>query len=152
MITRSEILDQLKIELDKLIDQSNQSLKEVKKVAATQAWKVLQLAIALSIQFLENIAIDFSGPDKKLIAMDAISSFYDKVFTVVNVPFVPGFIEPLMHRYIKAFLMALVGVSIDAMVTTFREIGVFKDKDVKSQSLDYKKSKSIKTTKKRKSK
>jgi|688.fasta_scaffold119350_5 hypothetical protein len=150
MTDRIQILDNLKLELDKLIDQSQQSLQETKKVAAAQAWKILQLAIALSIQFLENIAVSFSGPDKKLIAMEAISSFYDKVFTIVDVPFIPGFIEPLMHRYIKAFLMGLVGVSIDAMVTTFREIGVFKDKDVKSQSLVSKKPKSIKTTKKRK--
>ncbi len=144
-----QILNAVKLELDKLVDQSKQSLNEVKAVAVAQAWKILQLAVALSVQLLENIAIDLSGPDKKIIAMNAISTFYDKMFTVIDIPLVPNILEPIMHKYMKAFLMALVGASIDATVTTFRQVGVFKSKDVQVQSV-IKKVKAKKSTKKRK--
>lgn len=143
-----KIIDSLQQELAKFATESKESLKVVKTVAATQAWKILQLAIAITIQFIENIATDLSGPDKKKIAMQALSEFYDKVFTVVKVPFLPSLLEPLMHKYVKAFLMALVGASIDAMVTTFKQVGVFKDKNITTLSTT--KKKTIKTSKKRK--
>jgi hypothetical protein len=144
-----KIIDNLKIELAKFVSESKESLKIVENIAAVQAWKILQLAIAISVQFIENIATDLSGPDKKKIAMQALSEFYDKVFTVVKVPFLPSLIEPLMHKYVKAFLMALVGASIDAMVTTFRQVGIFKDKNIVTSSTTTQK-KTIKTSKKRK--
>lgn len=143
-----KIIDSLQQELAKFATESKESLKVVKTVAATQAWKILQLAIAITIQFIENIATDLSGPDKKKIAMQALSEFYDKVFTVVKVPFLPSLLEPLMHKYVKAFLMALVGASIDAMVTTFKQVGIFKDKNITTLSTT--KKKTIKTSKKRK--
>ena len=148
MLDKNQLLDSIKVELDKLIDQSKQSASEVKRVAATQAWKILQLAVAISVQLLENIAVDLSGPDKKTVAMEAISKFYDNVFKVVDVPFVPSILEPWIHKYTKAFLMALVGASIDAMVTTFKQIGLFKEKNIKSLSAP--KPKTIKSRKKRK--
>lgn len=121
-----KIIDNLQIQLNKFITESKESLQIVKDVTATQAWKILQLAIAISIQEIENIAIDLSGPDKKKIAMQALSEFYDKIFIVVQIPFLPSFAEPLLHKYVKAFFMALVGASIDAMVTTFKQVGVFR--------------------------
>jgi hypothetical protein len=143
-----KIIDSLQQELSKFAAESKESLNVVEKVAAAQAWKILQLAIAISIQFIENMATDLSGPDKKKIAMQALSEFYDKVFMVVKVPFLPSLIEPLMHKYVKAFLMALVGASIDAMVTTFKQVGIFKDKNITTLSTT--KKKTIKTSKKRK--
>ena len=85
----------------------------------------MQLAIAVVIQTIEKLGKDLSSQDKKLLAMSLLSNFYDKVFLVVDVPFVPNTIEPLMHKYIKSFLMILVSASIDAMVTTFRNAGIF---------------------------
>jgi hypothetical protein len=126
------IIDNLQIQLNKFITESKESLQIVKDVTATQAWKILQLAIAISIQEIENIAIDLSGPDKKKIAMQALSEFYDKIFIVVQIPFLPSFAEPLLHKYVKTFFMALVGASIDAMVTTFKQVGVFKSQSVVS--------------------
>lgn len=129
----AEITDQLKKGLDKLVEESKSSMKDVQRVAAAQAWKILQLAIAISIQIIENIATNLSGPEKKAIALTALSEFYDKVFLIVDVPMIPNIIEPMVHKYVKAFLMTLVGASIDAMVTTFREIGVFKTKTLSTQ-------------------
>lgn len=143
-----KIIDNLRVELNRFISESKESLKIVENVAAAHAWKILQLAVAISIQFIENIATDLSGPDKKRIAMQALSEFYDKVFTVVKIPFLPSFAEPLLHKYVKAFFMALVGASIDAMVTTFKQVGVFKDKNINTLSVT--KKKTIKTSKKRK--
>jgi hypothetical protein len=122
-------------EIDKLIEQTKNSLEEVRSVAVGQAWKILQLAVATTIQVIETKTIELSGPDKKTLAMDIISNFYNKVFVIVDIPFVPNLLEPVMHKYIKGFLMVLVGASIDAMVSTFRQIGVFKSKSIVSQSI-----------------
>ena len=117
----------ISIEVDKLIDQAKVSLNEVKIVAIAQAWKILQLAVASTIQIIENTATDLTGKDKKAIAMELLSKFYDSVFVIVDIPFVPNLIEPIIHKYVKTFLMILVSATIDAMVTTFRNTGVFVD-------------------------
>ena len=44
---------------------------------------------------------------------------------MVDVPFVPNIIEPVMHKYIKGMLMIMVSASIDATVTIFRQTGIF---------------------------
>jgi hypothetical protein len=122
-------------EIDKLIEQTKKSLEEVRSVAVGQAWKILQMAVATTVQVIETKTIELSGPDKKTMAMDIISNFYNKVFVIVDIPFVPNLLEPVMHKYIKGFLMVLVGASIDAMVATFRQIGVFKSKSIVTQSI-----------------
>jgi len=115
----------LKPELEKLISQAKSSLNEVQRIALAQAWKILQLAIVATIKIIEDNSPELNGKDKKTIAMETLSKFYDSVFIVVDVPFVPNVIEPIIHKYIKTFLMVLVGSSIDAMVTTFRNLGIF---------------------------
>lgn len=85
----------------------------------------MQLAVASIVQIIENIGTDLSSPDKKTLAMNLLSGFYDKVFLVVDIPVVPNVLEPIIHKYVKAFLMILVSASIDAMVTTFRNTGIF---------------------------
>lgn len=119
-------------EVEKLIVQAKSSLNEVKIVAIAQAWKILQLAVASVIQVIENTATDLAGKDKKIIAMELLSKFYDSVFVVVDIPFVPNVLEPIIHKYVKSFLMLLVSSTIDAMVTTFRNTGVFVDHNVKA--------------------
>lgn len=118
-------------EIDKLIVQAKTSLNEVKTVAIAQAWKILQLAVAATIQIIENSADGLAGKDKKAIAMELLSKFYDSVFIVIDIPFVPNLVEPIIHKYVKSFLMILVSSTIDAMVTTFRNTGVFVDPSVK---------------------
>lgn len=115
------------LEVEKLVNQAKISLNEVKVVALAQAWKILQLAVASTIQIIENTATDLAGKDKKAIAMELLNKFYDSVFVVVDIPFVPNLVEPIIHKYVKAFLMVLVSSTIDAMVTTFRNTGVFVD-------------------------
>jgi hypothetical protein len=120
-------LKDIKPEIDKLVEQAKLSLKSVEKVAIDQAWKILQLAVVATIQVIENKAINLPGADKKVIAMDMLSKFYDSVFLVINIPFVPNLVEPIIHKYVKIFLMVLVSSTIDAMVTTFRNTGIFVD-------------------------
>lgn len=124
------LVDLLKPELENLINESKVALREVKRVAIAQAWKVLQLAVARTIQAIEDAAIGLAGKDKKAAAMELLSRFYDSVFIVVDIPFVPTIVEPIIHKYVKSFLMVLVGSTIDAMVTTFRQTGVFVDPSV----------------------
>ena len=122
MLTIKELVS---LEVEKLIKQTKTSLNEVQTVALSQAWKILQLAVASVIQIIENTAIDLQGKDKKAIAMELLSKFYDSVFVVVDIPFVPNIFEPMIHKYVKNLLMILVGATIDAMVTTFKQTGVF---------------------------
>lgn len=85
----------------------------------------MQLATASVIQIIEKLGHDISSQDKKVLAMDLLNKFYDSVFVVVDIPVVPNFLEPIIHKYVKAFLMILVSATIDALVTTFRNTGVF---------------------------
>lgn len=117
--------DLIRAEVEKLILSSKNSLNDVKRLAVAEAWKVLQLATASIIQIIEAVGNDISSPDKKALAMDLLNKFYDAVFVVVDIPVVPNILEPVIHRYVKAFLMVLVSASIDALVTTFRNTGVF---------------------------
>lgn len=125
----------IKIEIEKLINNTKESLGVVKNVALAQAWKILQLAVAAVVQIIEEIATNLAGPDKKVIAMEALSKFYDGVFIMIDIPFVPNFLEPIIHKYVKSILMIMVSATIDAMVTTFRNTGVFIDSKTKINSL-----------------
>lgn len=122
--------DLVRVEVEKIILSTKESLNTVKAIAVSEAWKILQLTVASVIQLIEKICNDLSSSDKKTLAMELLSSFYDKVFVVVDIPVVPNMLEPLIHKYVKAFLMILVSSTIDALVTTFRNTGVFLKKQV----------------------
>ena len=110
---------------NKLHQEIKNSLANLKSVALSEAWKSLQLVTASTVQIIEAVAKDLEGSEKKQIAMDYISNFYDRVFIIVDIPFVPNLVEPIIHRYIKKILMIMVSSSVDATVTIFRETGVF---------------------------
>jgi hypothetical protein len=112
-------------ELENLVTQSKQAIGEVKRVALSQAWKVLQLVVANVIQKIEANGQGLAGKDKKTIALQFLSQFYDKTFIIIDIPFVPTLIEPIIHNSVKSILMVLVGATIDAMVITFKNVGVF---------------------------
>lgn len=120
--------DLIKNEVEKLVQKAKESLKEVRNVALAEAWKILQLTAASIIQVIEAMGNDLSSPEKKQLAMDLISGFYDKVFIVIDIPVVPNLFEPIIHKYVKGVLMILVSSTIDALVTTFRNTGVFLSK------------------------
>lgn len=112
-------------EVEKLTITTQKSLAHIKAIAIDEAWKLLQIATATIIQIIESIGKDLAGPDKKKLAMDLISNFYDKVFVIIDIPYVPNMLEGYIHQYVKQFLMILVGSTIDSMVTIFRNTGVF---------------------------
>jgi hypothetical protein len=115
----------VKEQVEKLTQQTKESIENLKRVAIGEAWKLLQLATASVVQIIENTADNLSGPEKKELALSLLNNFYDRVFVVVDVPFVPQLIEPIIHKYIKNILMIMVSASIDATVTIFRNTGVF---------------------------
>ena len=112
-------------EVEKLTVNTKKLLPEVQKIAVDEAWKLLQLITATIIQIIESIGKDLSGPKKKKMALDLISRFYDSTFIIVDVPYLPNILESYLHKYVKQFLMMLVGSTIDSMVTIFRNTGVF---------------------------
>lgn len=124
-MTSQELITQ---EVQKLIETVKKSLSDVKSIAVAEAWKVLQLAVSTVVQIIESVGTDLSSPDKKALAMSLLDEFYDKVFLVIDIPVVPNLIEPIIHKYVKAFLMLLVSSTIDSMVTVFRNTGVFQAK------------------------
>jgi hypothetical protein len=105
-----------------------QSLKNLKSVALSEAWKALQLVVASTVQITEAIAKDLEGKDKKAIVTEYINSFYDTTFTIIDIPLVPNIFEPMIHSYVKKVLMILVSSSIDATVSIFRQTGIFLQK------------------------
>ena len=113
-----------------LVDKAKAILQSVKEVAMPQAWNILQLATVDIIQSIENNSPTLKGADKKTLAMTMISNFYDQVFTLVNFPFVPKLLQPIIQKYVKQLLMLLVSSSIDAFVITFRNNGIFIDPSV----------------------
>jgi hypothetical protein len=113
------------LQINNIVDSAKAILKQAQSVAVPQAWNVLQLAVADIVQQIQLTHPELKGSNKKEIAMNAVSSFYDQVFLVVEFPFLPHFLQPIIQRYVKQLLMILVGASIDAMVTTFKNTGVF---------------------------
>jgi len=113
--------------IQSLVEKAKIILKAVTDVAMPQAWNILQLATVDVIQSIENNSPALKGADKKTLAMTMISNFYDQVFTVVNFPFVPKLLQPIIQKYVKQILMLLVSSSIDALVITFRNNGIFVD-------------------------
>jgi hypothetical protein len=128
MTTFNLINEEVNKQLEDSTKELQLRLKDLKKVALYEAWKILQLAVANIVRQIETSCKDLAGSDKKNVAMNFISKFYDTTFVVVDVPVVPNVLEPIIHKYVKGILMILVGASIDAMVTTFREVGVFLSK------------------------
>jgi hypothetical protein len=118
----------IRLQIIELVNQTKNSIGEIKIIAIAEVWKILQLLTATVIQVIEKVGTDLSGPDKKKLAMELIDSFYDNIFNVVDLPFIPNGLEFLLHSYIKKILMILVDSAIDAMVATFRDIGVFSSK------------------------
>lgn len=112
-------------ELENLVNQSKKSLGQVKKVALDEAWRLLQIAVATIVRSIEIKLSDMLGKEKKIVALNLIDTFYDSVFIIVDIPFVPGAIETIIHKYVKQILMIMAGASIDATVTILRDVGVF---------------------------
>jgi hypothetical protein len=113
--------------LENLVAKAKEILKNAKTVAMPQAWNVLQLATAEVIQNVEDNNPSLKGVDKKTLAMGMISKFYDQTFTIINFPFVPQMLQPIIQKYVKQILMILISATIDALVTTFRNSGIFVD-------------------------
>lgn len=118
---------ELSSSLEVLIDKVKRSLSDSKSVAMSQAWGILQIAIAETIKIIEESNPSLKGSNKKAIALAMINMFYDKVFLVVTIPYVPVVLQPIISRYTKALLMLLVSSAIDSMVEIFRKSGIFTD-------------------------
>ena len=112
-----------------ITNQAKESLKNLKTIALSEAWKLLQLATAGIVQIIEKMANDLDGGEKKKIAIEYLNTFYDSVFTVVDTPFIPSIIEPIIHKYVKSMLMIMTSASIYAIVTIFRQTGIFLRKE-----------------------
>jgi len=128
--------EQITVEFDQVIADVKESLGEIKRLAIKEAWKIMQVVIGELVVTIEKIGTDLSSKEKKELAMNLLSGFYDSVFKAVDLPFIPNVFEPLFHSYVKKFVMGLASAGIDAIVTTFREVGVFLKKKVDANPYD----------------
>lgn len=119
-------IEQIQQELNQITAQVKENLQHAKRVAISEAWKILQLVVAATVQIIETIGTDLSSKEKKELAMNLLSNFYDKVFLIVDIPFIPQILESFLHKHVKNLLMILVSATIDSMVKIFKEIGVFR--------------------------
>ncbi|NBU33468.1 hypothetical protein EBZ38_13810 [bacterium] len=126
----------LQILLNQLIQQTKNSLGNTTNIALSEAWKLLQIVIADIIQSIEINNPELKGADKKTLAMGMVSQFYDSVFVIINIPFVPQILQPIIRQYIKSLLMILASSSIDALVTTFRNVGIFNTPSTVDPTID----------------
>jgi hypothetical protein len=122
--------------IQSLVDKAKSLLQSASVVAMPEAWKVLQLAVAEIIQSIEDNNPNLKGADKKTLAMTMISNFYDQVFTIINFPFVPKFLQPIIQKSVKSLLMILVSATIDSLVTIFRNNGTFVNPDTVLPEVD----------------
>ena len=98
MMNTKEIIRQ---EIEKVTQTTKESLAEIKVFAIAEVWRILQLLVALVIQLIENLANDLSSPEKKNLAMEVIEKFYDDIFVLVKVPFIPKIISTVIKGHIK---------------------------------------------------
>lgn len=119
----------LSIELSSALESLTKSVKESlmnsKNITMSKAWGILQLAVAETIKTIESTTPSLKGVTKKEIALNMISSFYDKAFLIVTIPYVPAPLQPIISKYTKALLMLLVSSAIDSMVQIFKQTGIF---------------------------
>ena len=102
------------------------------KLTLRAAWSIIQDAIAQTVWAIEtNIGNAISGPEKKAKALEVIAGIIDVVFVTVNIPYIPGWVESLLEKYIRKFLLDIADGSIDAIVKTFHDTGVFAPKEAK---------------------
>lgn len=121
------------VELQKVSIQARESLAEVRRVALNEAWKTLNKLTNSCVYVMQVFGKDVAKTERKELVLKIVSDFYDGVFKVVDVPFVPQILESVLHSYIKKIVMIFVAASIDAAVDTFKDLGVFsKDGTVNS--------------------
>lgn len=120
-----------------MVTKTKNQLNDVKTVALSQAWKILDDGATDVVLFLQLFATDLSKPEKKEQAMIIMSEFYDKVFTIVEFPFVPKILQPLVQKFVKQILLILVSSAIDSAVTTLKKTGVIKDGVVSSIDAEF---------------
>lgn len=121
------------LELEKVANQVKESLVEVRKVALSEAWKILNKLTNSCVYIMQIFGRDVAKTERKEIVLKVVSNFYDGVFKVVDVPFIPPILESVLHSYVKKIVMIFVAASIDAAVDTFKDLGIFsKDGTVNS--------------------
>lgn len=97
-----------------------------KRLPLHAAWQLIQTALAKTVLIIEqNVVGAVSGPEKKAAAMAIIGQVVNVVIGSITLPYVPLWIQNMMGNYIKTFLLEVASGSIDALVSTFHDTGVF---------------------------
>lgn len=117
----------VKQEIEKLVEKTRSQLSDLKSVSLAQAWKILDDRVTDVVLFLQTFATDLTKPEKKDQAMAIMSDFYDQIFRIVEFPFIPKLLQPVVQKFVKQLLFILISSAIDSAVTTLKKTGVIKD-------------------------
>lgn len=100
-----------------------------RKIKLWEAWRIIQDSIARTVLLIEKeIGKSLSGPEKKAQAMASVEKVIKIVCNIIDLPIVPEWIEGYIDIYLHRFLMEVASGSIDAIVKTFHDTGVFPPK------------------------
>lgn len=75
-------------------------------------------AVATLTQLIEKYS-GYDGPTKKAAVLAALGDFFDEVIQPLDLKAVPNFVEPIVDRSLREFLMAYGGALIDVVVNIF---------------------------------
>lgn len=123
-------LEKLNLEAKSLCENIRENIKNLgRKLRLRDAWKIVQTAVGQVVILIQsNVGDALSGPEKKAYAMRVIGAVVDIVCAVVVIPGIPLWVNGLLGKYIKQFLLEVADGSIDAIVSTFHATGVFEQK------------------------
>jgi len=122
--------DEVTKETDTFCDRLREQFISVgRKVKLWEAWRIIQGAIANTVLLIEReIGKSLSGPEKKAQAMASVEKVVKLVCNIIDLPVVPEWVEAYIDTYLQRFLMEVASGSIDAIVKTFHDTGVFPPK------------------------
>ena len=121
------VLDEVQAGAQVIIDDIKLKLTNSKFPLAS-VWKLLQESIAKVVLLIEQKAQVLAGPDKKAAAMLIVSNIIDVAAVAIDIPFVPDIVEAQLESIVKSLLLTIASGSIDALVSTFKDTGIFPPK------------------------
>jgi hypothetical protein len=84
------------------------------KISLADAWALFQTGIAELVKVAE--LLDVTGPEKKVMVLDALEKLYDEVIAPIDLKPVPNIIEPMVDKVLKQLFLTLANGAIDSMV------------------------------------
>lgn len=95
------------------------------KIPLSVAWSIIQTAMAASVlQIEQSVGNSLAGADKKAQVMNVVSAAIDIVLGSISIPYIPNWVNSIISKYLKLFLMQIANGGIDSLVSVFNTTNV----------------------------